>query len=149
MGTPSTRPLPAFFTRCKCISLHQLQYFNVFCVREYKPLLYKGRWYLILLNYFNYVQQICFVFVWCPCVAINVSVQHNGGYFPGIILLTQCYYHQEVWYLQAMIPPKRFDIFPPLAEGCSEGLDAFRFFFKHASGSFLFYFSVPSFWVSV
>ena len=28
-----------------------------------------------------------------------------------------------------MIPPKRFDIFPP-TEGCSEGLDAFRFFFK-------------------
>ena len=30
-----------------------------------------------------------------------------------------------------MIPPKRFDISPPLAEGCSEGLDAFRFFFKN------------------
>ena len=30
-----------------------------------------------------------------------------------------------------MIPPKRFDIFPPLTEGCSEGLDAFRFFFKY------------------
>ena len=29
-----------------------------------------------------------------------------------------------------MIPPKRFDICPPLTEGCSEGLDAFRFFFK-------------------
>ena len=28
-----------------------------------------------------------------------------------------------------MIPPKRFDIFP-LTGGCSEGLDAFRFFFK-------------------
>ena len=29
-----------------------------------------------------------------------------------------------------MIPPtKRFDIFPPCV-GCSEGLDAFRFFFK-------------------
>ena len=35
-------------------------------------------------------QQICFVFVWCPCMAINVvSVQHNGGFLPGIILLTQ------------------------------------------------------------
>ena len=28
-----------------------------------------------------------------------------------------------------MIPPKRFDIFSPCV-GCSEGLDAFRFFFK-------------------
>ena len=34
--------------------------------------------------------------------------------------------HEEVLYLQPMIPPtKRFDIFPG---GCSE--DAFRFFFK-------------------
>ena len=29
-----------------------------------------------------------------------------------------------------MIPPKRFDIFPPDWRGCSEGLDAFRFFLK-------------------
>ena len=36
----------------------------------------------------------CFVSVWCPCMAINVSVQHNGGFLPGIILLTQCYYHR-------------------------------------------------------
>ena len=55
-------------------------------------------------------------------MAINVSVQHNGGFLPGIILLTQCYYHR-VTRLNAvkrfcicswpMIPPKRFDIFPP------------------------------------
>ena len=39
-------------------------------------------------------------FVWCPlflsgvfAMAINISVQHNGGFLPGIILLTQCYYH--------------------------------------------------------
>ena len=36
---------------------------------------------------------------------------------------------KEVLYLLPMIPPKRFDIFP-LTGGCSEGLDAFRFFFK-------------------
>ena len=36
--------------------------------------------------------------------------------------------HEEVLYLRPMIPPKNFDIFPP---GCSEGLDAFRIFFKH------------------
>ena len=27
-------------------------------------------------------------------MAINVSVQHNGGFLPGIILLTQCFYHR-------------------------------------------------------
>ena len=31
--------------------------------------------------------------------------------------------HLEVLYLQPMIPPKRFDLFP-LTGGCSEGLDA-------------------------
>ena len=79
-------------------------------------------------------------------MAINVSVQHNVGFLPGIILLTQCYYlplgnnpfkcHEEVLYLQPMIPPKRFDIFSPLTGGCSEGLDAFRFFFKLSVPSF-------------
>ena len=37
--------------------------------------------------------------------------------------------HEEVWPLRPMIPPKRFNIFP-LTGGCSEGLHAFRFFFK-------------------
>ena len=58
-------------------------------------------------------------------MAINVSVQHNGGFLPDIILLTQCYYdhrgtrlnamHEEVFMsLQPnMIPPKRFEFFPP------------------------------------
>ena len=54
-------------------------------------------------------------------MAINISAQYNGGLLPDIILLTQCYYHnrgtrlndEEVLYLQPMIPPKRFDIFPP------------------------------------
>ena len=27
-------------------------------------------------------------------MAINVSVQHNGGFLPGIVLLTPCYYHR-------------------------------------------------------
>ena len=30
-----------------------------------------------------------------------------------------------------MISPKRFDIFSPLTVGSSEGLDAFRFYFRH------------------
>ena len=54
-------------------------------------------------------------------MAINVSVQHNGGFLPGIMLLTLCYYHRGTRLnvmkrfssLQPMIPPKRFDIFPP------------------------------------
>ena len=56
-------------------------------------------------------------------MAINVCVQFNGGFLPDIIILfTQCYYHRgtqlnamkiEVLSLQPMIPPKRFDIFPP------------------------------------
>ena len=55
-------------------------------------------------------------------MAINVSVQYNGGLLPGIILLPhvtmipsgnpfKC--HEEVLYLQPTIPSKRFDIFPP------------------------------------
>ena len=37
--------------------------------------------------------------------------------------------HEEVLSLQPMILPKRFDIFP-LTGGCSEGLDAFSFYFN-------------------
>ena len=70
----------------------------------------------------------CFVFtvflVSCPCMAINVSVHYNGGLLPDIILLSQCCYHRGTRLnalkrfclcrsLQPMIPPKRFDIFPP------------------------------------
>ena len=56
-------------------------------------------------------------------LAINVSVQYNGGLLPDIILLTQCYYHhrgtrlntmKRVLYLQPMIAPtKRFGMFSP------------------------------------
>ena len=49
-------------------------------------------------------------------MAINVNDEYNGGFLPDIILLTQCYLnlfkcHEEVLYLQPLIPPKRFDIF--------------------------------------
>ena len=80
------------------------------------------------------VSGVLLMFFWCPCMAINVSVQYNGGLLPDIILLTQCYFHrsgnpfkchEEVLYLQPLIQPKRFDIFPPLTGGCSEGLGAF------------------------
>ena len=55
-------------------------------------------------------------------MAINVNVQYNGGFLPDIILLTQSMLsasgnlfkcHEEVLYLQPLIPPKRFDIFSP------------------------------------
>ena len=39
----------------------------------------------------------------------------------------QC--HDKLFFLQPMILPKRFDVFPPLTEGCSEGLDEFRYFY--------------------
>ena len=47
------------------------------------------------------------LFFWCPCMAINVSVQYNGGLLPDIILLTQCYYHNRGTRLNAI---KRFCI---------------------------------------
>ena len=49
----------------------------------------------------------CLSFCWCPCMAINVSVQYDGWFLPDIILLTQCYYHRRTR-LNAM---KRFCIF--------------------------------------
>ena len=39
--------------------------------------------------------------------------------------------HEEVLYLQPMIPHLNVLTFSPLTGGCSEGLDAFRFFFKY------------------
>ena len=66
-------------------------------------------------------------------MAINVSVQHNGGFLPDIILLTQRYYHRGTR-LKAI---KRFCIcslrshllnvltFPPLTGRCSESLARF------------------------
>ena len=61
-------------------------------------------------------------------MAINVSVQYNGGLLPDILLLTQSMLfpsgnpficHEEVLYLQPLTPPKRFDISPPLTGGYS------------------------------
>ena len=42
-----------------------------------------------------YIVSVFFkLFFWCPCMAINVIVQYNGGLLPDIILLTQCYFHR-------------------------------------------------------
>ena len=72
-------------------------------VLDYKPLLLYGSmallfWYIIT-TLFHYlvctIRNIVFrCFVWCPCMAIDVSVQYHGGFSPGIILLTQFYYHR-------------------------------------------------------
>ena len=51
--------------------------------------------------------SVCLPFCWCPCMAINASVQYKGGFLPDIVLLTQCYYHGGTR-LNAM---KRFCIF--------------------------------------
>ena len=39
-----------------------------------------------------YIVTVLFLLAfWCPCMTISVSIQYNGGLFPDIILLTQCY----------------------------------------------------------
>ena len=37
------------------------------------------------------VSGLLLMFFWCPCMAINVNVQYNGGFLPDIILWTQCH----------------------------------------------------------
>ena len=73
-------------------------------------------------------------------MVINVSVQHNVGFLPDIILLAQCYYHRGTrlnpskgFAFAAYDPTSNVLTFSPLAGGCSEGLDAFRFFFECSS----------------
>ena len=40
------------------------------------------------------VRVLFLLYVWCPGMAINASVQYNDGLLPDITLLTQCYYHR-------------------------------------------------------
>ena len=56
-------------------------------------------------------------------MAVNVSVQCNGGFLPDTTLLNPMKCREEVSSLQPKFLPKCFDIFP-LSRGCSEG--AFR-----------------------
>ena len=66
-------------------------------------------------------------------MAINVNVQYNGGLPPRHYTVDPMLFpsgnpskcHEEVLYLQPLIPPKRFDIFSSLTGGCPEGLGAF------------------------
>ena len=76
------------------------------------PLLCSFQWLYWICLYFKEKLfddvLVCLPFCWCPCMAINVSVQqYDGGFLPDIILLTQCYYHRGTR-LNAM---KRFCIF--------------------------------------
>ena len=64
-------------------------------------------------------------------MVINISVLVNGGFLSDIILLTLCYYRRGIQ-LNAM---ERFCLGSLCSHlnvliGCSEDLDAFRFFFK-------------------
>ena len=43
---------------------------------------------------FYIVSVLFFLFVWCPRMAINVSVQCNGGLLPDMTLLTKGYHHR-------------------------------------------------------
>ena len=67
--------------------------------------MYINHYYVVLVVICLVV--ICLPFCWCPCMAINVSVQNDGGFLPDIILSTQCYCHRGTR-LNAM---KRFCIF--------------------------------------
>ena len=49
--------------------------------------------YICVMVYYI-VSGLFLMFFWCPCMAINVNVQYNGGLLPDIILLTQCYLHR-------------------------------------------------------
>ena len=61
--------------------------------------------YIITTLFNDVLHCLCLGFVWRPCMAINVSVQYNGGLLPDIILLTQFNYHRGT-HLNAM--KKRF-----------------------------------------
>ena len=74
-------------------------------------------------------------------MAINISVQYNGGFPPDIIQLTLCYCyrltptkcHEVFLVLQPLFPPQHFDACFPLLGECSKGLDAFRIFFRRTT----------------
>ena len=58
----------------------------------------------------------------------SIYIYTTAGFVAGQLMGDK--QQTTILYLQPLIPPKRFDIPPPLTGGCSEGLGAFRFFFK-------------------
>ena len=72
---------------------------------------------VVMCNLINTHTHTLKMFLFCFCLVslcisikyLVVSVQHNGGFLPDIILLTQCYYyHHRGYRLNAM---KRFCIY--------------------------------------
>ena len=59
-----------------------------------------------------------FLFVWCPCMAISISAQYNGGLISDIILLTQCYFHHVVVFFTLT---DRASTIPSNIRGCQSG----------------------------
>ena len=49
--------------------------------------------FFFFIMYYCCSITFCFCCVWWPGMAINLSVEYNGGSLPDIILLTQGYYH--------------------------------------------------------
>ena len=45
---------------------------------------------------YRIVSGLFLLFFWCPCMAIDVNVQYNDVLLPGIILLTQYYFHRGI-----------------------------------------------------
>ena len=57
---------PCGLLKCKYISLNQLQYCNIACVLDCKPLLYKGRWHyycILLCTYFICTKSVFVLFL--------------------------------------------------------------------------------------
>ena len=83
-------------------------------ILDYKPLMLYGSMGLIsyiITTLFNYVLH-CFSFVWCLCMAINVSVQVSPRHYTVDPMLLpsgnpfKC--HEDVLSLQPMVLPKTF-----------------------------------------
>ena len=77
---------------------------------------------------------------------MDVSVQYNGGFLADIILLALCYYHRgtqlnvmKMFCLCSLCTHVNVLTILPLSGGCSEGLDAFGFFFKQQQSVNPFY----------
>ena len=51
------------------------------------------RLYCLMMSYTT-TTVLSLLYFWCPCMAIDVRVQYNGGLLPDIILLTQWYHHR-------------------------------------------------------
>ena len=71
--------------------------------------------YSITVGLYLIMYYVVSCFVWCPCMAIDVSVQHHKGFLSDVILFTQCYCHwgtrlyamKTLLSLQPTIQPKR------------------------------------------